>query len=97
LVTSHADSLICLQYYVLVLTLKNFLYVIWENQDQIWVKIFRILKNMHSRTLMSVGVSWEKKVTEPTALKSGKCRKQRNYEKVAVGFNWQYFVTFREI
>jgi len=26
------------------------LYVIWEKQDQIWAKIFCILKNMHSRT-----------------------------------------------
>jgi len=56
LVIRHADTFIGLQWYVLVLTLNLLFrleaYVIWEEQDQIWAKMFCIPKNMHSRTSM---------------------------------------------
>jgi len=50
--------LVCLQFYVLVLTLGLAVYTLFEKkQDQIWAKIICIPKNMHSRTPMALHIS----------------------------------------
>jgi len=58
--------LICLQWYILVLTVK-LLYVIWEKQDQVWAKIFCIPKNMYSRTPMTRRIRKGRDVTKSDA------------------------------
>jgi len=48
----HAETLISLQWDVLVITLRLAVYTLFGKQEEIWAKIFCIPKNMHSRTLM---------------------------------------------
>jgi len=49
----HTDTLVCLQWYVLVLTLKFAVYRLFgKNKIKFMQKYFCIPKNMHSRTLM---------------------------------------------
>jgi len=57
LVIKHADTLICLQWYILVLTLRLSVDTLFGKKDQIWAKIFCIPKNRHSRTPTPVGIS----------------------------------------
>jgi len=52
-VIRHADTLICLQWYVLVLALRRSVYTLFvKNKIKFWEKIFCIPKNMVSRTIM---------------------------------------------
>jgi len=48
------------------------LYVIRERQDQIWAKIFCIPKNMHSRTLMFMSISYTHFVDHLAGFKTNK-------------------------
>jgi len=52
----HAETLISLQWHVLILTLRLAVYTLFGKQDQIWAKNFCILKNMHYRKLMHTTV-----------------------------------------
>jgi len=47
LATRHVDTLICLKWYVLVLTLRLAINTLFGKQDEICAKIFCIPKNMH--------------------------------------------------